>query len=142
MKIAHSFILLAVILLAPARVVTAETVIIVHPDNPVTSLNREQVVDIYMGRKLNFPGGNTALPIDLPPDSEVRSDFYRKLVDKSIAQINAYWARLLFTGRATPPRVLSSDTSILKSVRENRDAIAYIASENLDAKVKVVYRLK
>ena len=72
----------------------------------------------------------------------MRSSFYRKLVDKSVAEINAYWARLLFTGRATPPRVLSSDPLVVKSVRENLDAVAYVDSKNLDGKVKVVYRLK
>ena len=120
----------------------AETVVIVHPDNPITSLTRDQVVDIYLGKKLNFPGANPAFPIDLPPDSPVRSDFYRKLVDKSVAQVNAYWARLLFTGRATPPKVLTSGKSVVKSVSENRDAIAYIGSEELDKRVKIIFRLK
>jgi ABC-type phosphate transport system substrate-binding protein len=120
----------------------AETVVIVNPGNPVASLSRDQVVDIYMGRQLSFPNGNTALPIDLPPDSALRSGFYQGLVGKSIAQINAYWARLLFTGRASPPRILGGLPAVLKSVRENRDAIAYVGSENLDGRVKVVFRLK
>jgi ABC-type phosphate transport system substrate-binding protein len=135
-------LLVAVLLITVAGQASAETVVIVHPDNPVASLSREQVVDIYTGRKVNFPDGNPALPIDLPPDSEVRAAFYRKLVDKSVAQINAYWARLLFTGRATPPRILPNNSSVLKSVRSNRDAIAYIDSKDLDSKTKVVYRLR
>ena len=120
----------------------AETVVIVHPDNPLASLKRDQVVDIYMGRKQNFPGGNTAFPIDLPPAAADRAEFYRTLVGKSVAQINAYWARLLFTGRATPPKALATPAAVLKSVRENRDAIAYINSTDLDGKVKVVFRVK
>lgn len=120
----------------------AETVVIVNPGNPVASLSREQVVDIYMGRQLNFPNGSSALPIDLPPDTAQRAGFYQRLVGRSVAQINAYWARLLFTGRATPPRVLGSVAAVLKSVRENRDAIAYVSSDDLDGKVKVAYRFK
>jgi hypothetical protein len=135
-------ILVVILMLATCRPARAETVVIVNPGNPVASLSRDQVVDIYLGRQLNFSNGNTALPIDLPPDAALRSGFYRGLVGKSVAQINAYWARLLFTGRATPPRVLSGVPAILKSVRENRDAIAYVNSDDVDGKVKIVFRLK
>ena len=63
------------------------------------------------------------------------------MVGKSLSQVNAYWARLLFTGRASPPRSLPSPAAILQSVRENKDAIAYIDSRDLDQSVKVVFRL-
>ncbi len=120
----------------------AETVVIVNPVNTTDALTREQVVDIYMGRRLYFPNGNTANPIDLHSDSPVRAAFYRKLLDRSIAQVSAYWARLQFSGRANPPRMLNSGQAVLKEVRHNREAIAYIDSSELDNKVKVVYRLK
>ena len=142
MKSSLPAIYAALLITALASAARAETVVIVNPGNPVAALNREQVVDIYLGRQLTFPNGNTALPIDLPPDSGVRARFYLKLVSRSIAQINAYWARLLFTGRATPPRVLGSAPAVLKSVRENLDAIAYLNSDEVDARVKVVYRIK
>lgn len=122
--------------------VMADTVVVVNPENPILSLTREQVVDIYMGRRLYFPDGNAAQPIDHPSDSRLRADFYRKLVDRSIPQINAYWARLQFTGRATPPGVMDSAGSVLKTVRQKREAIAYLESSEVDGKVKIVYRLK
>lgn len=120
----------------------AETVVIVNPHKAVTELSREQVVDIYLGNKQHVSDSSTVIPIDLPADSRTRSDFYQKLVKKSVAQINAYRARLLFTGQTTPPMVLGSSKSVMKTVSENRDAIAYIDSEDLDSSVKVVFRLK
>ena len=122
--------------------VLAELVVIVHPDNPVSSLTRNQLVDIYMGRDMNFPNGRQTLPIDLDPDSPYRAVFYQALVGKTVNQVNAYWARLLFTGRATPPRVLSGAENVLKVVSENKDAIAYIDTEHLNDEVKVVYKIK
>lgn len=120
----------------------AETLVVVNPENSVSGLTREQIVDIYMGRRQYFPGGGVAQPFDLPSDSRVKADFYRRLVDRSIPQINAYWARLQFSGRATPPRTLDSAQTVLKMLLHNREAIAYIDSNELDNKVKVVYRLK
>lgn len=36
----------------------AQVVVIVHPDNPLSTLTRSQLVDIYMGRSMNFPHGD------------------------------------------------------------------------------------
>jgi len=95
-----------------------------------------------MGRFTNFPNGRIALPIDQAPDSQTRSDYYRLLVGKSVPQVNAYWARLLFTGRATPPRPLDSATKVIEAVGNNRDAIAYINEQECSDSVKIVYRLE
>lgn len=136
---AFSFIILLFITLA--RPAAAEVVIIVNPENPTSQLNRDQVIDIYMGRYTHFPDSSSAKPIDQAIDSPIRAIFYQKLVNKSVAQINAFWARLLFTGRATPPKALSDGKSVTNTVMNNRDAIGYIDSQYLDDKVKVVFRL-
>jgi ABC-type phosphate transport system substrate-binding protein len=135
------FLSLIVLLLGLGVQARAELVLIVHPANPVEQLTREQVVDIYMGRNINFPGGNAALPIDLSPDSPLRAAFYQSLVGKTVSQVNAFWARLLFTGRATPPHVLPDIQTVLKTVAENRDAVGYIDDINLDNTVKIVFRV-
>lgn len=119
----------------------AEIVVIINPGNPLMSLTREQLIDIYMGRSTHFPGGRATWPIDLPDDSPVRSGYYEKLVSKSVTQINAFWARLMFSGRATPPHVLADPLSVIQQVAHNPDAIAYIDSKDVTDKVKVVYRL-
>lgn len=120
----------------------AATVVIVHPDNPVNELSRRQVVSIYLGKRNDFPNGGIALTIDQDSNSLIRQTFYKILVKKSVAQINAYWARLLFTGRATPPRLLTPTKIVIQTVAQNIDAIGYIDSNDLNERVKVVYTLK
>lgn len=93
-----------------------------------------------MGRYQNFPNGEAAFPIDQQPTSEIRSTFYRNLVNKSVVQMNAYWAKLLFTGRSSPPRVMSDSEAVKKAVQENKGAIGYINSTELDDNVKVIGR--
>lgn len=121
--------------------VRAEIMVIVNPDNPVDHLTREQVIDIYMGRYTHFPNGQIAAPIDLNPESPVRVAYYQKLVNKTVAQINSFWARLLFTGRATPPQVAPDAKTVINTVMHNREAIGYVDSQSLNNNVKVVYRL-
>jgi ABC-type phosphate transport system substrate-binding protein len=118
----------------------SEVLIIVNQENEISSLDKKQIIDLYMGRYQNFPNGDAAFPLDQQPVSEVRAIFYRKLVNKTVAQMNAYWAKLLFTGRASPPRVMSDSTAVKKAVQGNKGAIGYINSAELDNSVKVVGR--
>lgn len=121
--------------------VSAETVVIANHNNETDSLTNRQLVDLYMGRDQNFPNGEAALPLDHVANSSTRASFYKGLVNKSVAEVNAYWARLLFTGRASPPRVMQNTESIMKTVRENSGAIGYIDSQFLDESVKVLSRV-
>lgn len=141
MRSNHLIFLTLLFFIALAQPVAAEVLVIVHPDNPVNQLSREQVIDIYMGRYANFSDGHTALAYDLAPDSPIRAAYYQKLVNKSVAQVNAYWSRLLFSGRATPPLALPDAKAVSQAILKNRDAIGYIDSQYLVDKVKVVFRL-
>ena len=134
--------ILAGMLISISANAMGEILVIVNPANETVTLTQRQLVDLYMGRNLQFPNGNLTLPLDQAPDSEIRAIFYKTLVSKSVAQVNAYWARLLFTGRASPPRPLADTAAVLQVVRENRDAIGYIDSSALDGTVKVVGRVE
>lgn len=140
MKRRLRFLTLLLALLASAT--QAEVVVVVHRDNPVAEFSRRQLVDLYMGRTLYYPDGNQVLRIDQSPESSIRAHFYRGLVDKSVAEVNAYWAKLLFTGRASPPQVVNDSQGVLKTVRSNRNAIGYVDSADVDDTVKVVGRVQ
>jgi ABC-type phosphate transport system substrate-binding protein len=118
-----------------------EIVVIVNASNLTTELTHRQLVNLYMGRTQHYPDGMLALPVDQAPDSEARRIFYQTLVGKSVAEVNAYWAKLLFTGRASPPRSLEDAQTVLQVVRENRNAIGYIESRYVDDTVKIVGRV-
>jgi ABC-type phosphate transport system substrate-binding protein len=135
----NKLLILIICLLAPFSA-QAELVVIVNPENNVDTLNKEEVIDLFMGRFNVFPDGRDSIPLDQKGNSEIRKVFYNMLTGKSIAQINAYWARLLFTGRAVPPIKLKSSTKILEEVRNNTNSIAYIDSTDVDETVKVIFR--
>ena len=119
----------------------AGIVVVVNKDNPVSDLSKREIIDLYMGRNLYFPDGKLALRLDHPPTSYERETFYQQLVKKSVAQVNAYWAKLLFTGKASPPMLMENSEQLLDTVRNNRNAIGYMDEVNLDKSVKVVGRV-
>lgn len=121
-----------------STVVRSEIVVVVNAENPVKTYSKRELVDLYMGRELYFPDGSLVIRLDQTPDSSVRQLFYKLLVDKTVAEVNAYWARLLFTGRASPPQVVGNDAGVLDAVRRNRNAIGYVEKASVTESVKVV----
>jgi len=51
-------------------------VVIVHPQNPLTSLSKEQVEQLFLGRSSNFPGGGSAALLD---NAALRAQFLQLL---------------------------------------------------------------
>lgn len=121
-----------------AELAPAEVVVVANKINQVKMLTKKQVIDIYMGRTSLFPNGETALPLDQNADSLIRKLFYHNLVNKTVSEINAYWARLLFSGRAMPPQTLDGATSLINFIKHNKSAIGYIRLEDLTDEVQVI----
>ena len=131
------FLILFSLLLAPLQA-TAGMLVIIHPESQIEQLSRKQVIDLYMGRVQHFPDGKKASTIDLASDSNHRAKFYKGLTGKTLPQINAYWARLIFAGRATPPQSVGSPEDVIKTIMNDSTAIGYIDESELVDTVKVI----
>lgn len=141
MKKLLMFCSLTLLILAfQAKSFAAPLVVVVHIENPTTQLSKRQLIDIYMGKYVAFPNGVKAQPIDGPSDS--RTVFYKSLVGWSLPQINSYWSRVRFTGRATPPISYNSVSYIQEYLSTNKWAIAYIYDDDVTENMKVVYRIE
>ena len=118
----------------------ADLVLIVNAQNPVNTLERKQVIDIFMGRSTAFPNQKPAHTLDIG-NNELRANFYKTLTGKSVAQVDAYWARLIFAGRMSPPEKLADEAAVINAVINNPAAIGYISRQTLPATVKIVMEL-
>ena len=123
---------------APTPGLAEELVVVVHPDTTFDHLSRADLINIFMGRYQQFPDGQPAFPLDLADSSE---SFYRKLVDKTPAELRSYWARLVFSGRACPPRRLPAARQLIDVVANNPGAVGYLDRSQVDERVKIVHLL-
>lgn len=130
------FIFLILIIPVAAK---SDLVVIVNLHNKLTEIEPAVLQDIYMGRLRAFKDGSLALPID---QAKSRAEFYEKLTKRPIEQINAYWARIIFSGEASPPRIMPDDASVVMTVKENPGAIGYVSPESLSNDVKKILILK
>lgn len=133
-----NLLLMLGIALASAHV-SAESMVVIANPGAGSSLSKDQVANIYLGKKMAVPWGGEAFPVDLPDTSPLREKFYVRLTGKTAAETKAYWARLIFTGMGLPPRQMKTDEDVKKLVSTSKGAIGYIDSNSVDASIKVVY---
>lgn len=100
--------------------------VVVNENADLTELSQKQVLSLFLGRAQFLPSGSRVKTIDYPVDSKVRADFYLSLTGKNIADIDAYWARLRYSGRASPPQPLADSNAIMAMVRQQKAALAYL----------------
>ena len=110
----------------------AELAIIVNTQNPATKMYFSQVSQFYLG------GSTLFSPVELPENSSARVDFYKKVLEKEPAQVQAIWSKLLFTGKAKAPKEFKTNSEVKKFVSENQNAIGYIDKSAADDSVKVI----
>ena len=130
-------------LVAPSYSQNADSlVVVVNSKSTTGSLSKKELIDIYMGRFNKFPNGESVTPIDFNSGNGNREMFYELLVGKSERKINAYWSRLLFSGRATPPQKADSTAEVASIIKNDINALAYILASDLQPEMKIVYEFK
>ncbi|WP_238582374.1 hypothetical protein [Cellvibrio sp. OA-2007] len=134
-------LLISIILLGFSNLLQADTLVIVNAQNPISRMEHKQVVDLFMGRSSVFPDRQPAQTLDLKAGTPVRASFYKTLTGKSEAQVDAYWATLVFAGRMSPPKQLTDEQQVIAEVAANPSAIAYVNRQPLPASVKIVMEL-
>jgi hypothetical protein len=141
MKGLGRLILVFLLALLPAAGSLAQLAVVANPRSGLDRLSREEAINIFLGRYRQLPSGLLAQPVDLPSGLPERAAFYRLLVNKDLAEINAYWARLVFSGRTAPPRQAGSVEDMLGFVAATPGAVGYLDRAKLDGRVRVVLEL-
>ncbi len=128
-------------MLMPALAHAESIVVVANPAAGVDALSRNDVINIFLGSFRQLPSGVAALPIDLPPGHPARAEFYRLLVGKNQAEINTYWARLIFSGKTRPPIQAERVEDAVSMVQGSVGAITYLERSKVSGKLKIVFEL-
>ena len=112
--------------------------VIVNTANPVVSLTRAQVADIFMKHTTRWERGGDIHPVDQPAVAAVRDAFSRAVHGKPSSAVASWWGQQMFSGRAVPPPQRTTDRAVNAFVREDGLAIGYISPGTAEAGVKVV----
>ncbi|WP_139141971.1 hypothetical protein [Alteromonas lipolytica] len=145
MRLSRIIVLFTILLSAKsAGVVASEAAIaiVVAQNSTIESISKRELIDVFMGRFDVLESGQKVQPVDYVNGSALRANFYRALVGKSERQINAYWSRLIFSGRAKPPAQVDSISESVEFILTNNTALSYIPVSNVSEEMKIVLVLE
>jgi ABC-type phosphate transport system substrate-binding protein len=101
--------------------------VIVNENNPVSTMNAQDVSKAFMKKLKRWPDGVEVIPVDLKEEVPARESFSLEFHDKRATAVKAYWQKMIFSGREVPPPEKNTNAEVVTFVRANRGAIGYVA---------------
>jgi len=128
-KIFRIFVLLITSLIAnPVVAQESPFKVIVNASNPISSMKKSHVSNLFLKKLVEWKNGQKVLPVDLVERFPVRHSFTNEIHGRKITVVKAYWRKQKFSGRNLPPPEMAAYEEVLKYVEENVGAIGYILS--------------
>ena len=120
---------LLVFLSAATAAQDARFKVIVNPKNPIASIDRDVLRNMFLKKRVVWSGGETIRPIDLSTKNSVREQFVRGVLKKTPAQLKTYWNQQIFSGKGVPPPEASSPADVVSYVIAHPGAIGYVPAD-------------
>lgn len=120
----------------------ADIIIVASKASRITQLDNKQVIKLWLGDIHKLPGVGRVKVLDQSGKSEIKEEFYDKVMNKSLSELKVHWAKIIFTGKAVPPKSLSSDKKVLELVSKNKNMLGYVDSKSVTDDVKVLMTIK
>ena len=140
-KFPHALAMLILTLLSASVLAQEPLAVVVNKANPVSKLSRSELIDLFMGKYVAFPDDSKAIPVELKGEHKIKVDFYKNLVGMPLSRVNAYWARLRFTGRKRAAVFQPNENDLIAFIIANKQAIGYVPQSLITTDLKVVYIL-
>lgn len=125
-----SVVLLPLLIPDVARCEPAQEVkVVVHPDVPRSTLSRDEIQEIFLGRNTRWDQTDQKVRFIMLKGGEVHETFVRRYVGKTAAQFGNYWRKMVFTGKGRAPKSLGSPEKVVDYVANTAGAIGYVPQE-------------
>ena len=115
-------------------------VVVVSKNSKISKLSKTTISKLFLSKSKSFPNGKRAIPIEIN-NSELQLDFYKKITNKNEKQLSKYWAKMIFTGKGTPPKKFKTIANLKNFIKRNKNAITYLNKNYLDKDLKVLLEL-
>lgn len=116
----------------------AAPVVIGNPAG-VASLSKSEAKKLFLGKMKKLSNGAAPVVIEYTDGTPIRAEFHSAVTKKSESQLQAYWSKLIFTGKGTPPKSVGSAAEVIAEVSSNPNAIGYVDSSEVTGAVKVLF---
>jgi len=115
----------------------AELKVIANPSVGASSVSTDDLKGVFLATKTSLSDGSHVEPV-LEKGGAVHEAFVKEYLGKSDAALQTYYRSLVFTGKASMPKVLNADADVVSYVAKTKGAIGYVGTATSTAGVKVL----
>ena len=137
MQLARKTIVLIILLMLLTTMLNAKIIIIINKDSNIKVIPKPAAKAIFMG-ELKSLKGIDELIVTIQNGNDSHNAFLQEFVGSSASDFKKHWEKMIYTGKAMEPEVLSSDKDVIEFVKANKGAIGYIDVKSIDDSVKAV----
>jgi hypothetical protein len=130
-----SAVLSAGLLRAPGACAGA---IVVAKSSTISHLSADEASRVFDGLQRHLDGRTVVVVYQ--SSGPTREEFDGKILGKTTAEVNAYMAAMIFTGRASPPLEVPGDDRVKQAINSRPDTVGYISDSAVDESVRVLLR--
>jgi len=112
--------------------------IIVHPDNPIASVDRDFLRGAFLRKATTWRDGKPIQPVGLAEGTRARTRFIEDVLQKSEAQLRSYWVQRIFSGTGVPPPEADSPSAAIQYVLTYPGGIGYLPIDAPAGRAKVL----
>ena len=116
----------SLVLLAAGVLSAAEVKVIANASVPAQSISSDDLKGVFLETKASVDGAH-AEPV-LQKGGGVHEAFLKEYLGKTDAALQTYYRSLVFTGKASMPKVLGSDAEVAAYVAKTKGAIGYVGA--------------
>lgn len=112
--------------------------IIVHKSNSLSSISKEELSNIFLGKKVLWESGNRIVAGMISTDNDQIKVFLKHICNKSVKRFNAHWMKFIFSGSGIRPQEFSSSMNASYFVGSNKNSIAIVDAPIKSNNVKIL----
>ncbi len=113
-------------LVVPLSLRAADMKVIANPSVAASTVSTDDLKDVFLENKDSL-GGSHVDPV-LEKDGAAHEAFL-KVLGKSDAALQTYYRSLVFSGKGSMPRELTSDAEVAAYVAKTKGAVGYVSAE-------------
>jgi ABC-type phosphate transport system substrate-binding protein len=138
MRRSHLFLLAAAIaILAVSTLAAADLKVIANPGVATSSVSADELKGIFLATKTSLSDGSHVEPV-LEKGGATHEAFVKEYLGKTDAALQTYYRSLVFTGKASMPKMLGADAEVVAYVAKTKGAIGYVSAGASTAGVKTL----
>jgi ABC-type phosphate transport system substrate-binding protein len=111
--------------------------IIANESTAVSSLDRDDVKQIFLGRKTTWDD-DTKITFVVQDRTKAGDAFLKAYLQKTASQYDNYWKKQVFTGQGRAPYSFSSNQELVEFVSQTPGAIGYVSKTTNTEGTKII----